>query len=418
MLPPRSRSPIVSMRVYYKVGAADDMEGATGCAHFLEHIVFENETGEIKLADFHDIGGGAIPNAATSNDYTVYYHEVCTNNLETCIKFQAGHMRNLEVSEAVWQRERDVVVQEMNDMLCPEGTQETVGFFTQQALYPGHPYQRGPIGISEDVRSLTLDDALKFYRTWYAPNNAAVVFCGAVTRKDIEPLMRRHFENIPPKQIPIRDWIKQPVQTLQGKQVFKSADCERPITNRYYSLPNFMAINWREEAALGILSFILHYNFDLFNKGALFNRLVLENKLAEDVGVHTGTDCLGPCYFRIAAIANEGCDLDVIQGAIDQVLQEIETTQKVVERIKGIGEMSLQSLLDNPFSFAENVGDGLAIGETIENQQKRYNADEGLTWEEVIAAKEKYLGHKASYLRLDFYPKENGKVLEEEKSDE
>ena len=172
---PNHRVPVVSHMIWYKVGAADEPAGKSGIAHFLEHLMFKG-TSNRAPGEFSRIVNrvGGSENAFTSFDYTGYYQNVARDQLGRMMELEADRMANLSISEADVAAEREVILEERrsrtdNDPRAQFGEQVTA------ATYLAYPYRIPVIGWENEMRGLTREDALRFYETWYAPNNAVLV---------------------------------------------------------------------------------------------------------------------------------------------------------------------------------------------------------------------------------------------------
>mgnify|MGYP000707634444 CR=1 FL=1 len=176
------RAPIVTNMVWYKVGSADEPPGFTGVAHFLEHLLFKG-TKTLKPGEFSKIvkENGGVDNAFTSYDYTGYFQRVAADRLPLMMKLEADRMRNLVLSEEDVVTERNVVLEERNTRTESDPN----SLFSEQRrarLFMNHPYRNPVIGWRHEIAALNLEDALSFYRTYYAPNNAILVVAGDVNR--------------------------------------------------------------------------------------------------------------------------------------------------------------------------------------------------------------------------------------------
>ena len=107
------RAPVVTHMVWYKVGSADETEGVSGIAHFLEHLMFKG-TKDIAPGDFSKIvaRNGGNDNAFTAWDYTGYFQNIARDRLEMVMQMEADRMQNLQLSDDVVLPERDVIIEE------------------------------------------------------------------------------------------------------------------------------------------------------------------------------------------------------------------------------------------------------------------------------------------------------------------
>src|SRR2546428_12164034 len=90
------RSPIVSFQVWYRVGSRDEQRGATGIAHFLEHMMFKGTPprGPKQFARLGEENGGQ-DNAFTSQDVTSYFVDIAADKPDLVVRLEADRQTNL-----------------------------------------------------------------------------------------------------------------------------------------------------------------------------------------------------------------------------------------------------------------------------------------------------------------------------------
>src|SRR5678816_2257453 len=148
---PDSSSPTVAIQVWYHVGSKDDPQNRSGFAHLFEHIMFKstkNMKSEMMDRLTEDVGG--FNNAFTNDDVTVYFEVVPSNYLETLIWAEADRLSGLNVDDANFKSERDVVKEEYRQSVLapPYGR---AFYLLQSKSFQDHPYKRPTIGSIEDL---------------------------------------------------------------------------------------------------------------------------------------------------------------------------------------------------------------------------------------------------------------------------
>ena len=196
---PDHRTPVVTQMIWYKVGSADETPGKSGLAHFLEHLMFKG-TAKHPAGEFSQtvlrIGGNE--NAFTSTDYTGYFQRVPREQLGTMMEFEADRMTGLILKDENVLPERDVVLEEYN-MRVANNPDARLTEQIMAALYLNHPYGRPVIGWHHEIEKLDREDALAFYRRFYAPNNAILVIAGDVDAAEVRPMAERTFGEVAPQ---------------------------------------------------------------------------------------------------------------------------------------------------------------------------------------------------------------------------
>jgi zinc protease len=163
-------------------GAADEPPGSSGIAHFLEHLMFKG-TDKIPTGAFSKIvaKNGGEDNAFTNHDVTAYFQRVAKDRLPLVMSMEADRMENLRLTEEGVATERDVILEERRSRVDNDP-----GSILQEqmmaALYENHPYGIPIIGWSHEIAALNREDALSYYKRFYAPNNAILIVAG-----DVEP---------------------------------------------------------------------------------------------------------------------------------------------------------------------------------------------------------------------------------------
>jgi zinc protease len=164
------RVPVVTHMVWYRVGAADEPAGRSGIAHLLEHLMFKGTKMRApgEFSRLVALNGGR-ENAFTTQDYTGYFQTVARDRLALVMELEADRMTNLVLSEAQVEPERLVILEERRQRTDnnPAGI---LGETVMATLFLNHPYGRPTIGWEHEIRSLTLDDIVAFYRQWYRPD--------------------------------------------------------------------------------------------------------------------------------------------------------------------------------------------------------------------------------------------------------
>ncbi|HEX9470912.1 MAG TPA: pitrilysin family protein, partial [Bradyrhizobium sp.] len=167
---PDHRTPVVTQMIWYKVGSADETPGKSGLAHFLEHLMFKG-TSKHPAEEFSQtvLRVGGNENAFTSTDYTGFYQRVPREQLAKMMEFEADRMTGLILKDENVLPERDVVLEEYN-MRVANNPEARLIEQIMAALYLNHPYGRPVIGWHHEIEKLDREDALAFYRRFYAPN--------------------------------------------------------------------------------------------------------------------------------------------------------------------------------------------------------------------------------------------------------
>ncbi|MEX0759764.1 MAG: pitrilysin family protein, partial [Tistlia sp.] len=205
-----SRAPVVTQMIWYKVGSADEPRGKSGIAHFLEHLMFKG-TDSRAPGEFSDIVArhGGRENAFTSYDYTGYYQTVARDRLALMMELEADRMANLALTDAVVLPEREVILEERRQRIDNTPASQ-LQEMARGSLWLHHPYGTPIIGWESEMSALDTQDALDFYESWYAPNNAVLIVAGDVDPEAVRALAEEHYGPIPRKEVPPRRRVEEP----------------------------------------------------------------------------------------------------------------------------------------------------------------------------------------------------------------
>lgn len=197
-------TPTVSIHVWYDVGGKDDPPGRSGFAHMFEHMMFKatkNMPNEKLDRLTEDVGG--FNNASTWPDYTNYYEVVPSNHLEVLLWAEADRMVNLNVDDASFASEREVVKEEYRQgVLAPPYGK--LYWLLDDITFQKHPYRRGVIGNLDELSSATPADAEAFYKSFYRPDNAVLIVVGDFEHKQFDAWVDKYFGRIAKPEAPIK----------------------------------------------------------------------------------------------------------------------------------------------------------------------------------------------------------------------
>jgi zinc protease len=173
----KTGAPVVSVQLWYRTGSANEHDGIRGISHFFEHMMFrgsKNVGPEEHARRINDVGGHY--NAFTAEDVTAYINSVPKDCLDMVLTLESDRMNDLIISEKVLETERNVIVEEFQTYMNNPLTKAFLEF--RKEFFKNHPYEYSALGRLEDIRAISLDDCMAYYRKWYAPDNAMLVVVG------------------------------------------------------------------------------------------------------------------------------------------------------------------------------------------------------------------------------------------------
>ena len=391
------RAPVVTHMVWYRVGSADEVLGKSGIAHFLEHLMFVG-TDDITEGYFSRIieGLGGNDNAFTSYDYTAYFQRISTEHLELMMTMEADRMRDLVLNEEAVRTERDVVLAER----AQRTDSDPGSLFSEQldaALYMNHHYGIPVIGWRHEIEQLNLNDALDFYRHYYAPNNAILVVAGDVTPEEVEALAIKYYGKLEPSNgIVPRIRPTEPPHLSPRRLEFRDERVANPYIIRTYLAPERNTGAQSEAAALTVLTELLGGSG---LTSVLGKALQLDDPIAVSTGAFYRATSLDPESFGMYVVPAVGISLEEAEAKMDEVLDKflIDGPDPAhLDRIKTQIRASEIYALDDQNGLAQRYGAALSIGLTVEDIADWPNALNAVTADDVITAARDVLNLKNS----------------------
>lgn len=380
------RAPVAMHMVWYKAGSADEDPGVSGIAHFLEHLMFKG-TDTLGVGEFSKIvaENGGRDNAFTSYDYTAYHQRVAADRLELMMQMESDRMVNLRLTEEDILTERDVIIEERN-----QRTENSAGaLFREQrqaAQYINHRYGIPIIGWRHEMEKLDMQDALDFYKNFYAPNNAILVVAGDVDPDEVKKLAETYYGVIPANpDLVERDRPQEPPQTSARRLTFFDERVAQEYVTRSYLAPERDAGDQQEAAALTLLAQVLGTG----PNSVLAQKLQFGTQQAVYVTSFYGGMSLDDTTFNLVIVPSQGVSLEDAEAALDATVKEFIETGVDADHLARI-KMQLRAeqiyARDSADSVGNRYGRALTTGLTVEDVRAWPEILQAVTEEDIIAA--------------------------------
>jgi len=390
------RAPVLQHMIWYRAGSADEPRGASGVAHFLEHLLFKAtdtlEAGELSATV---AANGGRDNAFTSYDFTAYFQRVAADRLDLMMQMESDRMVNIRLTDANIKTERDVILEERNQRV-ENSARALFGEQMNAIQYYNHRYGVPVIGWKHEMAALDLEDALSFYRTYYAPNNAVLVVSGDVEPAEVRALAQKHYGAIPANpDLPERMRTHEPPQTAARRMIFRDARVAQPYVSRSYLAPERNSGAQEQAAALYLLAEILGGGTTSF----LAEKLQFENQIAVYSGVFYSGQALDQTTFDMIVVPAEGVSLDEVEAAMDAALTDFidkGVDPEQLDRIKMQLRAAQIYARDNVDGIANRYGRALSTGLTVEDVQAWPDILQAVTAQQIIAAARDVLREETS----------------------
>ncbi|MFQ5508731.1 MAG: M16 family metallopeptidase [Leptospirillia bacterium] len=380
------KAPVSTFMVWYRVGSRNEVTGLTGLSHLLEHMMFKGASlyGKGEYADTVARHGGT-QNAFTSRDYTAYYMNWAPENLPQSVLMEADRMKNLLLDPEEFDLEREVVREERRLRIDDNPISATVEQLFATA-YQAYPYRTPVIGWMSDLEGLTRDDALRYYRQYYGPDNATVVVVGDFDSDTLLEQIRRGFSKIPPVRDIPEVHTREPLQEGQ-RRVWLKREAQLPFVITGYPTPN-----WSDDDAyaLEVLSRIL---FD-GKRSRIYQRLIYNDRIAVDAGGSYDPLTIGTQLFYFYAVVARDHTAEEVEVAIAEEigrLQQEPPEARELQRVKNQVEANYIMRLDSIYSQSMVLGEAVTVGagaDYIETFPERIRR---VTAEDITRVAKKYL---------------------------
>ncbi|WP_299360722.1 insulinase family protein [uncultured Paracoccus sp.] len=361
------RAPVVVQMVWYKIGSADETPGKTGLAHYLEHLMFKGtdtlEPGELSKTV---TANGGMDNAFTSYDFTAYFQRIAADRLPLIMEMEADRMANLRIGEDDWQAERQVVLEER----AQRTDSDPAALFGEERAavqFYNHPYGRPVIGWREEMMGLTRQDALDWYDSHYAPNQAVLVVAGDVTPEEVRQLAEEHYGPIPPKPDATREARPQePVQRAERRMEMSDPRVPQPVLSRSIIAPERNPGDQKTAAALTVLADLLGGSPQT---SVLGKALMLSGKAVYAGARYDGLS-VDPTTFSMTVVPAPGVSQDEAERLLEETLSgflEEGPDPAALGRVRTRLRAERIYERDSAHARAYDYGQGLSIGLTVQD---------------------------------------------------
>lgn len=334
ILSPDSTAPTVVTAVYYRIGFRVEPRDRTGFAHLFEHMMFQGSQnlGKMEFIRLVQANGGVL-NGSTRFDFTNYFELLPSNKLETALWAEADRMKGLAITDENLKNQQGVVSNEVkvNVLNEPYG-----GFpwlwmpqYANENWYNSHNFY----GELKDIEAATLTDVQAFFKTYYAPNNAALAIVGDFDPEQAKGMVAKYFGGIAPAKLPPAPDLTEPRQEKEKTATRKDPLANRPALAFSYHMP---PRNSPEYFAMGLLDQMLVQG----NDSLLYQELVKKHGFAGDVSgaineLGNMFDYDGPMLWTVSLFHDAGVKPEQILAAVDSVIEGLQAKpveQSLLER--------------------------------------------------------------------------------------
>ncbi len=343
-------APVVCLQTWFGVGSRHERVGKTGIAHLFEHLMF-GETESVAHGAFDRMleEAGAETNAATFLDWTYYHTNLPKDALALAMKLEAGRIARLVLRDPQVSSEKEVVANERRQRV-DDDVDGAVSELLYKEAFRNHAYGWPTIGWMEDIKGFTTEDCVEFYRTYYAPNNAALVLVGDVALDQALRAVQDHYGAQEPSKIPVEDVSPEPPQTEERRAEVAKPTATHKLAIGYRS----PALGDFDHAPLALLNEILFGG----RSSRVHRALVQEQEIATEVRGWVGS-FRDPALYDIYLSARGEHTGEALLAALEPLLEAVRrepVCEAELDRAKARIELSVLQGLETVAEEAEQIG--------------------------------------------------------------
>jgi zinc protease len=392
---PDHRAPTAVHMLWLRVGAMDEVDGTSGVAHVLEHMMFKG-TPDLKPGEFSRrvAALGGRENAFTSRDYTGYFQQIPASRLEDVMKLEADRFGRNQWPDEEFRKEVEVVKEERR--LRTEDNPRALLYETLNATaFMASPYRRPVVGWMSDLDAMTPDDARAFYRSWYVPANAAVVVAGDVDPAQVLAWAEKYYGGVPARPAPARKPREEPPQQGLRRIDFK-APAEQAYVALAFKVPRLAGLEASpghdDALALTVLAAVL----DGYS-GARLDRALTqgEDRVADSAGASNGLMGRGPQLFLLDGVPATGKTPEQVEAALRAQVARVAregVSEAELDRVKTQWVASEVYKLDSVMNQARELGSAWAQGLPLDASERLITRLRAVTAAQVQSVAQRYFG--------------------------
>ena len=319
VLSPDHSAPTVVVGVYYRIGFRVEPRDRTGFAHLFEHMMFQGSQnlGKMEMIRLVQQNGGVL-NGSTRFDFTNYFEVMPANKLETVLWAEADRMRGLAITDENLKNQQGVVGNEVkvNVLNRPYGGFPWLDMpqYANTNWYNAHNFY----GDLKDIEAATLPDVQQFFKTYYAPNNAALAVVGDFEPADAKKLIDKYFAGLASAPVTKQPDLTEPKQEKEKRVSKVDALAKRPALAFAYHMPDR---NTPEYYAMGLIDQLLVQGDDSLLHEELVKRRAFTG--AVEGGINELGNMFnynGPMLWMASLIHDSSAKPDDIVNAAESVI--------------------------------------------------------------------------------------------------
>ena len=400
LIRPDHRAPTAVHMLWVRVGSMDEVNGLTGVAHVLEHMMFKG-TPTLKPGEYSRrvAALGGRDNAFTSRDATAYHQQMPTHHLLDVMRLEADRFAHNQWDDAEFRKEIEVIKEERRQRVDDQPRALLYEHLFAQ-MWQAHPYRHPVIGWMSDLEQLHPDEVRLFYRQWYVPNEAAVVVAGDVDPPQVLQWAMQTYGRVPAGATPVRKPQTEAPQ-LGTRELTVHGPAEQPYVALAFQAPRLRDLDAadddsRDALALAMLAAVL----DGY-EGARLGRALVQRpegqRLADNAGAGYNGGGRGPALFILDATPAASQDPKAVALALREQVQRVAregVSHAELQRVKNQWRAGDIYKLDSVFAQARELGSAWVNGWPLDADERLRNSLMRVTPEAVQAVAQRHFDPK------------------------
>ncbi|MBN9411416.1 MAG: insulinase family protein [Burkholderiales bacterium] len=394
LVKPDHRAPTAVQMLVLRVGSVDEVDGTSGVAHVLEHMMFKG-TKTLAPGEFSRrvAALGGRENAFTMRDATGYHQQIPANRLEEVMALEADRFANNQWPDDEFRRELEVVKEERR-MRTDDSPRARLYEQMNAMVFTASPYRRPIIGWMDDLDVMTPQDAREFHARWYVPANAVLVVAGDVEPERVRELAERYYGGIPARAVPVRKPRNEPPQQGMRRLDYK-APAEQAYVSLAWRVPKVERLDdasAEDALALTVLSAVL----DGYPGARLERTLVRgESRVADSAGAYNGLWGRGPQVFIMDGVPAPGRTAEELEAALRAQVARVAKdgiSEAELARVKTQWTASEVYKLDSVMNQARELASYWVMGMPPDTGERIIERLRAVTAEQVRSVAARYFG--------------------------
>lgn len=394
MVKPDRRAPTAVQMLLVRVGSMDEVDGTSGVAHALEHMMFKG-TPQVPTGEFSRrvAALGGRENAFTMRDMTGYFQQIPAARLEDVMRLEADRFAHNQWPDAEFRREIEVVKEERR-LRTEDSPRALLYELLNATVFTASPYRRPIVGWMSDLDAMTADDVRDFWRRWYVPANALLVVAGDVDPAAVRTLAEKYYGPIPARTLPERKPRAEPDQ--RGiRRVELKAPAEQAYVSLAWRVPQLLSFDdpqADDALALTVLAAVL----DGY-AGARLDRALVRatDRLADSAGAYNGLWGRGPQLFVMDAVPAAGRTPEQLEAALRAEVARVAregVSEAELARVKTQWTAAEVYKLDSVMEAAREIAGHWMRGMPIDSSERLMARLQAVTAAQVQSVAARYFG--------------------------